>query len=158
MSPSYVQDSCIFSNWSANIRRWAWQNPHITTHIPSDSRISHSAGKKKSGHPKRPRHTVSSLLSNLHLLLRVSSFARWPLSLHFFSPDVYKAWLKWCKSAAEPIQTTIAIIQDFPPPSSDKDPPISADERSPRSNVLYWQPMRHYFEIIQCSLIFEFGK
>merc|ERR1711939_716447 len=129
--------SCIVTGFPSHIAalqfEWAWQNPHITTHIPSDSRISHSAGKKKSGHPKRPRHTVSSLLSNLHLLLRVSSFARWPLSLHFFSPDVYKAWLKWCKSAAEPIQTTIAIIQDFPPPSSDKDPPISADERSPRS-------------------------
>ncbi|PVH83041.1 hypothetical protein DL98DRAFT_363002, partial [Cadophora sp. DSE1049] len=129
--------TCIVTGFPSHIAalqfEWAWQNPHITTHIPSDSRIQYSAGKKKSGHPKRPRHTVSSLLSNLHLLLRVSSFARWPLSLHFFSPDAYKAWVKWCKSAAEPIQNTITIIQDFPPSTSGQEPPVSADEGSPRS-------------------------
>jgi structure-specific endonuclease subunit SLX1 len=69
---------------------------------------------KRSGQPKRPRHSVASLLSNLHLLLRVPSFSRWPLELRFFSENVYKAWLKWCKTAAEPIRDSIKIIQDFP--------------------------------------------
>jgi structure-specific endonuclease subunit SLX1 len=58
---------------------------------------------------------VSSLLSNLHLLLRVPSFSQWPLELRFFSPDVYKAWLKWSKAAAEPVRNSIKVIQDFPP-------------------------------------------
>ncbi|KAK0117782.1 Slx4p interacting protein [Cadophora gregata] len=142
--------TCIVTGFPSHIAalqfEWAWQNPHITTHIPSDSRIQHAVGKKRSGQPKRPRHTVSSLLSNLQLLLRVSSFARWPLSLHFFSPDVYKAWTKWCKSAAEPIQPTIHIIQDFPPTSPDQEPRFPAEKGSPRSKR---QKLSHGIEALE---------
>jgi structure-specific endonuclease subunit SLX1 len=106
--------SSIISLQSLMICRWAWQNPHITLHIPPESRIQHATQKKRSGQPKRPRHSVASLLSNLHLLLRVPSFSRWPLELRFFSENVYKAWLKWCNTAAEPIRNSIKIIQDFP--------------------------------------------
>ncbi|KUJ17708.1 uncharacterized protein LY89DRAFT_584753 [Mollisia scopiformis] len=110
--PSHIA-ALQFDFSSSNLSRWAWQNPHITTHIPAESRIQHATQKKRSGHPKRPRHTINSLLSNLHLLLRVPTFARWPLELRFFSEDVHKAWLKWCKTAPEPIRETIKIIQDF---------------------------------------------
>ncbi|CRK28749.1 hypothetical protein BN1708_004732, partial [Verticillium longisporum] len=63
---------------------WALTNPHLSLHIPSESRISRAAGVKKNGHPKRPRPGITSIMSNLHLLLRVPSFERWPLKLHFF--------------------------------------------------------------------------
>ena len=96
--------------------RWAWQNPHITLHIPPESRVQHAAQKKRSGRPKRPQHTVSSLLSNLHILLRVPSFSRWPLDVRFFNEDVHKAWLKWTKVVTEPIRESIPIITDFPLP------------------------------------------
>jgi structure-specific endonuclease subunit SLX1 len=65
----------------------------------------------------------------LHLLLRVPSFSRWPLELRFFSEDVYKAWLKWVKVAAEPVRDSITIIKDFPSTES----AFSGDEGSPRS-------------------------
>ncbi|EHK97812.1 putative Structure-specific endonuclease subunit slx1 [Glarea lozoyensis 74030] len=68
----------------------------------------------ESGHPKRPRHSVSSLLSNLHLLLRSPSFSRWPLEIRFFSKTVYQAWVRWTKTVKDPIQDTIRIIKDFP--------------------------------------------
>ena len=58
---------------------------------------------------------MQSLLSNLHVLLRVPSFSRWPLNIRFFNEDVHQAWLKWTKSAAEPIRDTIPVITDFPP-------------------------------------------
>jgi structure-specific endonuclease subunit SLX1 len=58
---------------------------------------------------------VQSLLSNLHVLLRVPSFSQWPLDIRFFNEDVHQAWLKWTKAAAEPIRDTIPIITDFPP-------------------------------------------
>ncbi|KAH9219447.1 hypothetical protein DL95DRAFT_331228 [Leptodontidium sp. 2 PMI_412] len=143
--------TCIVTGFPSHIAalqfEWAWQNPHITTHIPSDSRIQFSAGKKNSGQPKRPRHSVPSLLSNLHLLLRVPSFSRWPLSLHFFSPDVHKAWLKWCKTASEPIQKTITIIQDFPPSTSKQVSPTSSDsEGSPRTKR---QKISHGIEALE---------
>ncbi|KAI1078713.1 hypothetical protein F5B20DRAFT_201321 [Whalleya microplaca] len=94
---------------------WALSNSHKTLHIPSTSRITHATQKKRSGQPKRPRHTITSILSNIHLLLRVPSFTRWPLTLHFFLPDVYAAWKKWCDTVDEPIRDTIPILTDFGP-------------------------------------------
>lgn len=111
--------ACIVTGFPSHIAalqfEWAWQNPHITLHIPPEARLQHAAGKKRSGQPKRPRHSVSSLLSNLHLLLRVPSFSRWPLEIRFFSKDAYKAWLKWTKTSANLIRDSIPIITDFPP-------------------------------------------
>lgn len=107
--------------WHAPIltaARWAWQNPHITQHIPADSRLLRASPRKGPGKAKRPRHGVASLLSNLHLLLRVPSFSRWPLEIRFFSEDVYKAWLDWSHATAEAVRPSIPIIQDFPPPSA----------------------------------------
>ncbi|KAI2629269.1 hypothetical protein GGS26DRAFT_119314 [Hypomontagnella submonticulosa] len=97
---------------------WALTNPHLSLHIPSSSRITTSAGTKRNGHPRRPRHSLTSILSNLHLLLRVPSFARWPLNVHFFAPEVYEAWNKWCDTANEPLRDTIRVVTDFEPSRS----------------------------------------
>ncbi|KAI1442975.1 hypothetical protein F5Y02DRAFT_228782 [Annulohypoxylon stygium] len=97
---------------------WALNNPHTSLHIPSSSRISVAAGRKRSGHPKRPRHTLASILSNVHLLLRVPSFSRWPLNVHFFAPDAYEAWGKWCDTVDDPLRDTIQILTDFGSSSS----------------------------------------
>jgi len=55
-------------------------------------------------------------LRNLHLLLRVPSFARWPLQLCFFSADVYASWLKWTKQSTNSNQSGPEIILDFEQP------------------------------------------
>ncbi|RKF61797.1 Structure-specific endonuclease subunit slx1 [Erysiphe neolycopersici] len=95
--------------------RWAWQNPHITLHIPTECRIQHATSRKPSGRLKRPIHSVASLLSNLHLLLRVPSFCRWPLELHFFSKAVFDKWSNYCKTTLEQIPKHMSILQDFSP-------------------------------------------
>jgi structure-specific endonuclease subunit SLX1 len=125
--------TCLISNCQLGIltsSRWAWQNPHVTLHIPPESRIQHATQKKRSGQPKRPCHTVHSLISNLHLLLRVPSFSRLPLDVRFFNEDVHKAWLNWTKAAAEPIRDSIPIITDFPPADS---APGNESDGSPRT-------------------------
>ncbi|KAI2602213.1 hypothetical protein GGR54DRAFT_533439 [Hypoxylon sp. NC1633] len=94
---------------------WALTNPHISLHIPSESRISVSAGRKRNGQPKRPRNSMGSVLSNLHLLLRVPSFSRWPLNLHFFVPEVHEAWNKCCRTVNEPIRDTVRVLTEFGP-------------------------------------------
>ena len=38
---------------------------------------------------------MSDRLGNLHLLLRSSSFGRWPLKVTFYAPDVFRVWEKW---------------------------------------------------------------
>ncbi|KAJ8070901.1 hypothetical protein OCU04_001260 [Sclerotinia nivalis] len=110
--------ACIVTGFPSSIAalqfEWAWQNPHITHHIPPSSRISHATQKKRSGHPKRPRHSIQSLLSNLHILLSVPSFSRWPLEVRFFSPDVHKAWIKSSKGAIEPLRNSLPNITNFP--------------------------------------------
>ncbi|ESZ98181.1 hypothetical protein SBOR_1450 [Sclerotinia borealis F-4128] len=112
--------ACIVTGFPSSIAalqfEWAWQNSHITLHIPPSSRITHATQKKRSGHSKRPRHTIQSLLSNLHLLLSVPSFSRWPLEVRFFAPDVHEAWIKWMKGVrSEPLRDSLPIITDFPP-------------------------------------------
>lgn len=39
-------------------------------------------------------------ISNLHLLLRVPSFARWPLQPRFFCEDVYRVWERWTEKVS----------------------------------------------------------
>ena len=95
--------------------RWALANSHISLHIPSEDRITLSTQRKKNGQPKRPRQSLISILSNLHLLLRVPSFSRWPLTLHFFKRDVYKAWEGHEKTVDEPTSDALNIEADFGP-------------------------------------------
>ncbi|KAI4862387.1 structure-specific endonuclease subunit SLX1 [Hypoxylon rubiginosum] len=141
---------------------WALTNPHLSLHIPSSSRITTSAGTKRNGHPKRPRHSLTSILSNLHLLLRVPSFARWPLNVHFFAPEVYEAWQKWCSTANEPLRETIRVLTDFRPspsnPNNSESPNADNDSRQPwgiHALPLDYTPMKDYVTKTQSIYDFE---
>ena len=57
-------------------------------------------------------------LSNLHLLLRIPSFARWPLNVRFFCEDVHQAWQKWSGGWEGDIRSGIKIIVDTQQPMS----------------------------------------
>ncbi|KAK0739391.1 hypothetical protein B0T21DRAFT_329207 [Apiosordaria backusii] len=92
---------------------WALTNPHISMHIPSESRLAFSTQRKRNGQPKRPPKSLVSILSNLHLLLSVPSFARWPLRVHFFARDVHNAWLRWCDKAEKKLRGSLPVVTDF---------------------------------------------
>ncbi|EFX02422.1 giy-yig catalytic domain containing protein [Grosmannia clavigera kw1407] len=94
---------------------WALTNPHRSLHIPSESRLTVSKKTKKSGHLRKPSKSMQSILANLHLLLRVPSFARWPLRLHLFVPEVHSAWQKWCATTDLPMPDTFELVTDFGP-------------------------------------------
>lgn len=88
-----------------------------------------ATAKKKSGRPKRPRHSVLSLLSNMHLLLRVPSFARWPLQVHFFADDLHKVWLRWAERCEGEVRPSLEVVLDPRPASA------IADEVAPDGGV-----------------------
>ncbi|KAI1505762.1 hypothetical protein F5X99DRAFT_217108 [Biscogniauxia marginata] len=100
---------------------WALSNPHRSLHIPSTSRITVAKRRKRGGRPRRPPRTQASVVSNLHLLLRVPSFARWPLNLHFFDRTIYKAWEKVLDTSDEPIRRSVLVYTDFGPSSRAND-------------------------------------
>lgn len=104
---------------------WALTNPHLSLHIPSESRISVASGCKRNGMLRRPRSSLTSTLQNVHLLLGVSSFSRWPLRLHFFAPEVYEAWNELLAqlssspaSSAAPLRASLEVLTDFKPDSA----------------------------------------
>jgi structure-specific endonuclease subunit SLX1 len=82
-------------------------------HIPSSSRLAVSTQPKRGGRPRRPQKSVASVVSNLHLLLRVPSFARWPLRVHFFERAVHAAWEKWCATVGERVRDSLVVVVDF---------------------------------------------
>lgn len=136
--------------------RWALTNSHISLHIPSEDRITVSTQRKKNGQPKRPRHGLVAILSNLHLLLRVPSFARWPLTLHFFKKDVYEAWEGWEKSVDEPTSETVNIQADFGPGGAEAS--SSSQSKEPwgiHALPLDYKPVKEYVEKARNIFTFE---
>lgn len=104
--------------------RWALTNPHVSLHIPTESRLKMvPSKKKKNGRPRRPLHSLKSVVSNLHLLTSVPSFARWPLNVHFFAEEAYKAWGRWLKSNDTPSRDGLEILTEFGPPGGQLDSP-----------------------------------
>ncbi|RYO78077.1 hypothetical protein DL762_008531 [Monosporascus cannonballus] len=141
---------------------WALANPHMSLHIPADSRISRSTARKRNGRPKRPKLSMTSILSNLHLLLRVPSFARWPLSLHFFAAEVHRSW-QTCSGAAEkPIRDTIRVLTDFEQDHTGDEESLEelreapAEPRGIHALPLDYAPMKGY--VAKTRSIFEFER
>ncbi|KAG5977170.1 hypothetical protein E4U55_006976 [Claviceps digitariae] len=85
----------------------------MTLHIPAESRVSVSTQRKKNGMPRRPVHSLKSIMANIHVLTGVPSFARWPLNVHFFAQDAYSAWQERLESAQEPCRENLPILTDF---------------------------------------------
>ena len=107
-------------NHAKSIVRWAWQNSHLTRHIASEDRITlaHTVTKtsRKTGRtirrPGKPRPSLTEKLSNLHLLLRVNTFARWPLEVRFLAPDVFGVWQRWSEKVEGSIRTGVKVFLD----------------------------------------------
>ncbi|KAI9847940.1 MAG: Slx4p interacting protein [Sclerophora amabilis] len=123
--------SCIVTGFPSHIAalqfEWAWQNTHMTRHIPASQRItdyktsvrtSPKTGRARR-RPQRPRASLIDKLSNLHLLLRVQTFRRWPLEVRFFCEDVFKVWERWAERVDGKIRDGIAITLDLKLPSED---------------------------------------
>jgi len=123
---------------------WAWQNTHTTRHIPVEERITKNSNATaySNGLPlkknRRPCVSMIDKVSNLHILLRMKSFERWPLEVRFFAEDVYKKWKTYCNKTTSVIREGIRIIEDFhatspkfkkkAQPTQESGPPVKVPE------------------------------
>ncbi|KAI4118292.1 MAG: hypothetical protein LQ345_001636 [Seirophora villosa] len=119
-------------------KRWAWQNFHITKKVTDQQR----GGKAKQPQPikqpkpkkpvdpeqsvnpgrnqkvpkkkriRRPQVTLKRALTDLHVLLRVPSFNKWPLAVRFFCEDVYQKWLNYTKQANGQLRKNFHVTMD----------------------------------------------
>lgn len=100
--------------------RWAWQNGHLTRHIPADQRIVEarvaSRVNSKSGRvrrrPTRPSFGLAGHLANLRLLLRAESFRPWPLEVRFFREDVHRAWRAGAERVGPALRDCVEVALD----------------------------------------------
>lgn len=79
--------------------------------------------------------SLKDKLSNLHLLLRVPSFARWPLEVRFFCEDVYDKWQSADKRVDASIRGGIKVLLDLKKPEeiiNDVELPISKKAKGKR--------------------------
>jgi structure-specific endonuclease subunit SLX1 len=104
------------SNFAALQFEWAWQNTHATRHIDKDvrdARAEELRKGKKAASPgrrrKRPPMSLEARLKNLHHLLGVGSFSRWPLHLRFFAPDVFVQWERHIAKLKTTLRKSITI-------------------------------------------------
>lgn len=74
-------------------------------------KVSRQTGRRKK-HVFRPKTSLTDELSNLHLLLRVPSFVRWPLHVRFFCEDVYQKWHRWDQTVDGTLRSGTKIIFD----------------------------------------------
>ncbi|KAM0255463.1 hypothetical protein ACHAQJ_005763 [Trichoderma viride] len=130
---------------------WALNNPHLTLHIPKEERITVATRRKKNGMPARSPHRLKPIISNLYLLTSVSSFSRWPLNLHFFSKDAYKAWMDWTATSTAPVRASLKILTDFGPSTDD----LSTTSWGVHSLPLDYTPMKEYIEKAHNVVSFE---
>ncbi|KAH7250282.1 uncharacterized protein BKA55DRAFT_644601 [Fusarium redolens] len=78
---------------------WALTNPHLTTHISTEERITTRAPRKKGQRKSRkPIHSLRSVVSNLHLLVGSK-----------------KAWDNWLKYKETTPREGIKITEDYSP-------------------------------------------
>lgn len=107
------------SNFAALQFEWAWQNTHMTRHIDRDVRDARiedlqKRGKKGNASPtkrrSRPPMSLEARLKNLHYLLGVKSFERWPLHIRFFAPDVFGLWEKYTAKLTPTLRKSITVI------------------------------------------------
>ena len=56
--------------------------------------------------------SLKNRISNLHLLLRVPSFSRWPLQVRFFCQEVYEKWQHWNETVDSSIRDSIKVSLD----------------------------------------------
>ncbi|KAI5917635.1 GIY-YIG catalytic domain-containing protein [Camillea tinctor] len=117
---------------------WAINNPHVSLHIPHESRISFGVRRRRGGRPKRPVKSLKSIAANLHLLLRMPSFARWPLAVHFFDAQFHTRWGEQVNASVDQPRPSICVYTDFGPPSSSSSssssmslPPSSGSKERP---------------------------
>ncbi|MCJ1288172.1 Slx4p interacting protein [Xylographa opegraphella] len=100
---------CIVAGFSSNIAALQFEineEQRITVR-ESITKVSKSGRVRR--RPARPRMSLRDKLSNLHLLLRVPSFARWPLEVHFFADDVYQSWTRCFEKAITKLGSEIEI-------------------------------------------------
>lgn len=93
-------------------------------------------------------------MSNIHLLTGVSSFARWPLNLHFFAREAQTAWENWTRSAETPVREGLGILTDFKPTGNDAEH-SSKPTWGIHNLPLDYKPMKEYVEKVHNVVSFE---
>ncbi|RAH48467.1 structure-specific endonuclease subunit SLX1 [Aspergillus brunneoviolaceus CBS 621.78] len=68
---------------------WAWQNPKRARQITANYHPDNAGARPKG---RGSRRSMNAHLEDLHIFLRSTPFAHWPLKVRFFAADVHQTW------------------------------------------------------------------
>ncbi|KJF60596.1 GIY-YIG catalytic domain-containing protein [Coccidioides immitis RS] len=97
---------------------WAWQHTPSSRHADHEDESSqppvqiYPRSERRAKRSSRPRSSLKSILKSLHLLLRSPYFSVWPLEVHFFSAEIYRAWQGCCQLLDNLIPDSINVVVD----------------------------------------------
>ena len=104
---------------------WAWQNPHLSRQMPpSTKQVLHrtkesgdvSPGQRRRGGKRRlrPSLTMAGKLANMHTMLALPAWRKWPLKVRIFKQDVWDVWRKHTsKKGVNPLPEWITVEFDL---------------------------------------------
>lgn len=116
------------SQLSALQFEWAWQNPHISRQMPQAAKqVLHRTRKDRDTSPGqrrrggkgnnrrlRPSLTMAGKLANMHSMLTLDAWKRWPLKVKVFSEDVWNTWSTYTnKKGVPPLPDWITVELDL---------------------------------------------
>ncbi|ATY63054.1 GIY-YIG catalytic domain containing [Cordyceps militaris] len=135
---------------------WALANPHLSLHIPSEARLAVATRTKRNGRPRRPPLSMRSVVSNIHLLTGVASFARWPLTLHFFAVEAHRAWAAWLRKTGAEVRPGLRVRIDV---VDDTAGILGAEDDEDKAGIhalpLDYAPVRAYVQKARDVVAFE---
>ncbi|OLL24711.1 Structure-specific endonuclease subunit slx1 [Neolecta irregularis DAH-3] len=91
---------------------WAWQHPHKTLRLPSETRSIIRGSKSARKRASSPRFDLKKSAQNVFAMLTSDAWSGWPLKMKIFSQEVWIIWKQILDKASGGLPAHITLELD----------------------------------------------